>query len=279
MKQILGDNQFFGVNHNDLDKGDKTKFLFQENTSIISFINDSIQIGLDGCMINSNKRGYQIVEYISQNNNCEVHYSVPYPHKYASIVNEGGMMALLSFVLKKASIRSLIINVPKFFMTGNIKYILPLILELEIPRGLKKGSYIYLQNIVTDLVIGMKRNDLLESFCKIILGMGYMPGLITLNPILLDEIISQYDVNIQKKLIVCFNINKGGFNVFPCVDVVEKLIIKDTKYMKMGMSILSSGGTDNILSSIEYIKGLPLDYVVYGSSNINNVKMNYNLLK
>jgi hypothetical protein len=38
MKQILGDNQFFGVNHNDIEKGDKTKNLFSDNKSIISFI-------------------------------------------------------------------------------------------------------------------------------------------------------------------------------------------------------------------------------------------------
>ena len=34
MKQILGDNQFFGVNHNDIDKGDKTKILFSDNEAV-----------------------------------------------------------------------------------------------------------------------------------------------------------------------------------------------------------------------------------------------------
>ena len=57
MKQILGDNQFFGVNHNDIDKGDRTKFLFNDNKAIISFIEDSIDLGLAGFMINSNSRG------------------------------------------------------------------------------------------------------------------------------------------------------------------------------------------------------------------------------
>ena len=47
----------------------------------------------------------------------------------------------------------------------------------------------------------------------------------------------------------------------------------------MGMSIFSSGGIKNIEQSISYIKKLPLDYVVYGSSNINNVRSNYNALK
>ena len=47
----------------------------------------------------------------------------------------------------------------------------------------------------------------------------------------------------------------------------------------MGMSILSSGGINNIQESLKYIKELPLDYVVYGSSNINNIEANYNFLK
>ena len=73
MKQILGDNQFFGVNHNDIDKGDKTKILFSDNESIISFIKDSIDIGLSGFMINSNNRGYEITNFISKTFKGEIH--------------------------------------------------------------------------------------------------------------------------------------------------------------------------------------------------------------
>ena len=47
----------------------------------------------------------------------------------------------------------------------------------------------------------------------------------------------------------------------------------------MGMSILSSGGASNIEESFDYIKKLPLDYVVYGSSKVKNIEINYNLLK
>ena len=279
MKQILGDNQFFGVNHNDIDKGDKTKQLFSSNKSIISFVHASMDIGLSGFMMNSNHRGYEITNSVSKFFNGEIHYSVPYPHKFASMVNEGGMLILLKYVFSKSSFRSLFLHFPQFLITGNIKYILPLILDLEIPKNLKKGSYVYLQNIVTDLLLGMKRYDLLESFCNSLIAKGYSPGLITLNPILLDVVISKFDQNLQTKLIACFNINKDGFNVFPDLNDVEGLIFKESLYKKMGMSILSSGGTTNIHESLLYIKSLPLDYVVYGSSNIKNIKMNYDSLK
>jgi hypothetical protein len=279
MKQILGDNQFFGVNHNDIDKGDKTKILFSNNDSIISFILASMDIGLSGFMLNSNQRGYEITNIVSKTFKGEIHYSVPYPHKFASMVNEGGMLILLKYVLRKSSFKSLFLHFPQFLITGNIKYVLPLILDLEMPKNLKKGSFVYLQNIVTDLLLGMKRYDLLESFCNSLIAKGYYPGLITLNPILLDKVISKFDPNLQMQLVTCFNINKDGFNVFPCLNEVESLIFKESLYKKMGMSILSSGGASNIQESLNYIKLLPLDYVVYGSSNLKNIKANYNSLK
>ena len=41
----------------------------------------------------------------------------------------------------------------------------------------------------------------------------------------------------------------------------------------MAMSIFSSGASD-IKTSIDYIKKLNLDYVVFGSSKIKNIKNN-----
>ena len=48
MKIILGDNQFFGVNHFDLEKGATTKLKFDTTKKIEAFINDSLEIGIDG---------------------------------------------------------------------------------------------------------------------------------------------------------------------------------------------------------------------------------------
>ncbi len=279
MKQILGDNQFFGVNHNDIEKGDKTKSIFSSNEAIVKFIETSISIGLQGFMMNSNIRGYEIVNSISDKTKGEIHYSVPYPHKFASMVNEGGMLKLLNYVISKSSIKAIFLHFPRFLITGNVKFLLPLILDLEIPKKLPKGSYVYLQNIVTDLLIGMKRFDLLESFCYSIIKKGYLPGLITLNPVLLDKIVSKFDQEILNELIICFNINKEGFNVFPSLNEVELFVWKESNYKKMGMSILSSGGVINIKESLKYIKSMPLDYVVYGSSNLKNIEINYTHLK
>ena len=277
MKIILGDNQFFGINHFDLEKGEKTKLKFDSTKKIEAFINDSLDIGLDGFMINSNERGYEIVNSSKFDLTKEIHYSIPYPHKYASMVNENGMMSLFEHVIKNTSLIKNIIGGVKLVATQNLKSITPLALNLEVPKNLKKGSYVYMQNIITDLLLGMGRGDILVEFIKSVYNMGYKPGIITLNPIMFDKLLkNEQEAEWLKDLIVCFNINKEGFNVFPSLDFVEDFIESSPKYKLMGMSIFASGAS-NIPKSINYIKKLKLDYIVFGSSRLENIKSNFHL--
>ena len=279
MKIILGDNQFFGVNHFDLKKGEETKSKFDDTNKIRSFINLSLECGLDGFMINSNEKGYEIISNTDFHLSKEVHYSIPYPHKYASMVNENGMMSLLSYLIKNTSIVKNIIGGVKLVATQNLKSITPLALNLEVPNNLRIGSYIYMQNIITDMLMGIGRGDILIEFIKSVVRLGYKPGIITLNPIMFDRLLKKYkDTDLIKDLIVCFNINKEGFNVFPSLNQVENFIQSRLKYKLMGMSIFASGAA-KIPESIDYIKTLNLDYVVFGSSRIENIKSNLNLFK
>ena len=279
MKIILGDNQFFGVNHFDLKKGEKTKHKFDNISKIKGFINKSYKIGLDGFMINSNELGYKLIANSSFEENNEIHYSIPYPHKYANMINESGMLSLGLHLIKNTSIIKNILVGFKYLFTRNIKHIIPLILDIEVPKNLKKGSYVYLQNIITDLLLGIGREDLIIGFINSVTQMGYKPGIITLNPVLLNKYLVHTDnIYLLKDLIVCFNINKEGFNVFPNLQNVEKLIKSKTHYKLMGMSIFASGA-GNIPSSVDYIKELPLDYVVFGTSKLENVESNMKLFE
>lgn len=279
MKIILGDNQFFGVNHFDLQKGEETKSKFDDTDKIRSFIDLSMECGLDGFMINSNEKGYEIISNTDFDLSKEVHYSIPYPHKYASMVNENGMMSLFSYLIKNTSIVKNVIGGVKLVATQNLKSITPLALNLEVPKSLRKGSYIYMQNIITDMLMGMGRGDILIEFIKSVVRLGYKPGIITLNPIMFDKLLKKYEVTgLLNDLIVCFNINKEGFNVFPSLKEVENFIQSNPKYKLMGMSIFASGAA-KIPKSIDYIRSLNLDYVVFGSSRIENIKSNLNLLK
>ena len=229
-------------------------------------------------MINSNEKGYLVIKNYKKMFNEEIHYSIPYPHKYSTLVNEEGMLSLLKYLLKNTSISNLVISLPKFFITRNVKYLIPFVTSLEIPNNLPKGSTVYMQNIITDMLIGLKRSDILEAFATDLRKKGYNPGLITLNPKLLDSLIIKSKILNENDVTICFNINYGGFNVFPNKNEVESFVKQNHKYKLMGMSIFSSGGA-NILKSIGYIKSLGLDYVVFGSSKLNNIESNFKSLK
>ena len=277
MKIILGDNQFFGINHFDLKKGEKTKMKFNTIEKIEAFIKYSLKIGLDGFMINSNEKGYELVNNSKFDRVKEIHYSIPYPHKYASMVNENGMLSLFKHLVENTSLTKNIIGGLRLVATQNLKTIAPLALNLEVPKNLIKGSYVYMQNIITDLLLGIGRGDILLEFIKSVVKLGYKPGIITLNPIMFDKLLdNEKEAKWLKDLIVCFNINKEGFNVFPSLDSVESFIHSKPKYKLMGMSVFASGAA-NIPQSIIYIKKLKLDYVVFGSSRLENIKSNYNL--
>ena len=282
MKLILGDNQFFGVNHADLEKAAKTKELFSSHERIAEFIKKSLTIGLDGFMINSNDLGFKVVEgFDFENQNTECHYSIPYPHKYAGIVNDSGIIALVSLVFKQLRLGDML-SVMKFTFSFNATHLLPIIVRMEIPKSLPKGSVVYLQNVVTDLTMGLNNGDkILSAYIQSVRSMGYTPGLITLNPTKLIELLK--NSHSQDEVFICFNINYSGFNVLPSVAKVEKAVAdakKNTKWNLMGMSIFSSGSRDvSITESIKYIKSLPLDYVVFGSSNLLNIEKNKNQFK
>jgi hypothetical protein len=278
MKIILGDNQFFGINHFDLRKGEKTKSKFDSVETIDTYVKEVLAMGLDGFMINSNEKGYELINNGTFDVNKEIHYSIPYPHKYASMVNENGMLSLVRHLINNSSFSKNLVGGLRLLISQNLASLVPLALNLEVPKGLRKGSYVFLQNIITDMLIGMGRGDIILEFVKSVKDQGYKPGLITLNPLMLDKLLQSDSGNeIHKDLIVCFNINKEGFNVFPSREVVEDFILTRPKYKLMGMSILASGAA-NVAGSIKYIKEIDLDYVVFGSSSLVNVKSNYNLL-
>jgi len=259
MKIILGDNQFFGINHFDLEKGASIKKKFDSIEKISRFIQDALDVGMDGFMINSNDEGYKLISNEKFPNSKEIHYSIPYAHKYANLVNEEGMMSLLSHVMKNTSMISNLKSGARLVTSRNLKNLVPLAVDLEVPKQLPKGSYVYLQNIITDLVLGLGRYDLLKEFIVSVRKNGYQPGIVTLNPIKLHKALE-------------------GFNVFPNKEEIEKFAKAQHSFKKMGMSVFASGA-GNIPASIKYIKELNLDYVVFGTSRIENVQANLSGLK
>lgn len=282
MKLILGDNQFFGVNHADLKKAEKIKEEFSSEKEISAFICESLDLGLHGFMINSNDLGIDVIkEFDFNSRETDVHYSIPYPHKYAGIVNDSGVIALLNLVVRNLRVPDFF-HCVKFLFSFNAMYLMPIVVKLEIPKGLPKGSTVYLQNVVTDLTMGLKNGEkIISYYIKTITNMGFKPGLITLNPGYVYKRMKA--THAHEKLTLCFNMNMSGFNLFPSKNQVEDCIEDvqtNTKWDLMAMSIFSSGAKGvSIEESINYIKSKNVDFVVFGSSKLKNIASNISRFK
>ena len=72
-------------------------------------------------MINSNDLGYKLIANSSFEKSKEIHYSIPYPHKYANMINETGMLSLGMHVFKNTSIIKNTLTGFKFLFTGDSK--------------------------------------------------------------------------------------------------------------------------------------------------------------
>jgi len=109
--------------------------------------------------------------------------------------------------------------------------------EMKIFKGLST-PVIFLQNVVTDLILGIGAHSAFRSFHDYVVSeYKSEPGYITMNrPKLLDALES---VGVENP-IVCSNVNKIGFRMCGGVSAYEE-IISSRRFRPIAMSVLASG--------------------------------------
>ena len=108
------------------------------------------------------------------------------------MVNEKGMMSLMLYLIKNTSILKNIIGGFKLLFSQNLKSLV-LSFKFRNSNNLRKGSYV-LQNIITDMMIGLGRFDIILEFIDSVNKLGYKPGIITLNPIILNDLLERIKI-------------------------------------------------------------------------------------
>ena len=100
---VFGDNQFFGINHMSLDKAQAQAERFTELDAIFNVYDIAFEQGVRAVMLNSNARAGEICDRFRANKSKydEVAWypSIPYPHKYANLVAERGMVGAVQSIL------------------------------------------------------------------------------------------------------------------------------------------------------------------------------------
>lgn len=285
-KVVFGDNQFFGINHMSQEKAQQLAEKFFDINNIYRVYDTAFESGIKGVMLNSNDRAKEICNYFRNNENkySEISWypSIPYPHKYANLVAEKGILPAVHEVLfKDNSALGVMGMIAKGGMAvlgkDAIKMMQMLIdVEMKMFKGLNI-KVVFLQNIITDLILGYGVKEVFAEYCKHI-NKKYKatPGLITQNMPYLISKLKEWNI---KEVVICSSFNKIGYLMSPDVDsyVNTAKTNNPEEYQLMAMATLASGAIP-AKEAYDFINQQNIQSVVFGASNKSHIEETVKLI-
>lgn len=285
-KIIFGDNQFFGINHMSQEKAQQLAEQFYDLSNIVNVYQIAFDAGIRAVMLNSNDRAKSICEHF-RNNQYEYpelnwYPSIPYPHKYANLISEKGIIQTINEILFKDNSAFGMIGMiangsAAVFGKDAIKLMKMLVdMEMRMFKGLNVKA-IFLQNIITDLLLGYEVKEIFVEYCNYIkTKYKVLPGLITQNmPKLLDRL-KEWQI---EEVIICSSFNKIGYLMSPDIESYIKAADQNdpSKYQLMAMSTLASGAI-KAKEAYEFINRQNVQSVVFGASSRRHIEETVELI-
>jgi hypothetical protein len=274
MERILfGDNQFFAVNHISDSKSREQSIKFKDDSAIVKVLDDAINSGINTFMCTTHDRIANICDIIRANPekyaNFKIFPCMPYAHKYANAVTELGISGTLKQYVPGNFFGSLFKG-GMAYLSKDYESIMELMVDAEMKmfKGIDT-PVIFLQNVITDLLIGLRAYDMLAAFHAYIKKKyNAEAGFITMNMPKLVAILEQAGI---ENPIICASINKAGFRMSGGKEIYEETL-KNKKFRAIAMQVLG-GGAINPHEAIEYVCGLPnIESILFGASSKGNIE-------
>ena len=271
---LFGDNQFFGVNHMSEDKARAQAMRFQDTQAIIDVLDAAYQEGIRTFMCTTHDRMSEICDHFRVNAAKYPDYMfypcMPYAHKYANAVTEHGMIEALRMFLPQDGAIGAMLKGGVALASKDVEAIMQLLIDAEMKmfHGLKT-PVVFMQNVITDLLLGLNMKDTFRMFHDHVRNKYQAePGFITMNVPLLLDVLDGLGI---ENPIVCANINKIGFRMCGGKALYEETIAK-RRFRPVAMSVLASGAIAP-REAIEYVCGQPrIEAIVFGASGRGNIR-------
>jgi len=277
---LFGDNQFFAVNHLSDEKSRAQAVRFKTNEAIIKVLDDIIDLGINTFMCTTHDRISGICDHMRSNpekyKGFKIFPCMPYAHKYANAVTELGILGTLKEYLPG--------NIFSTFAKGGIAYakkdfmsMMELLIDAEMKmfRGLDT-PVIFIQNVLTDLILGLGMKDVFVGYHQYIKEKyNAEPGYITMNlPMLLDVLEGEG----IKNPIICSSVNKIGFRMSGGVEAYEKTIAT-REFRPVAMQVLAAGAI-RPAEAFEYVcKQDKIESILFGASTKEHIKHSRDLIQ
>ncbi len=273
MERILfGDNQFFAVNHASDEKSRAQSIRFKEDSAIISTLDAAISQGVNTFMCTTHDRIGNICNHIRSNPekyaDFKIYPGMPYAHKYANAMTELGIMGTIKQYVPGNFFGSLFKGGSAFLAKDFIS-----IMELLIDAEMKmfKGvstPVIFLQNVITDLLLGLRMNEILYAFYHYVKKKyNAEAGFITMNMPKLVQVLEEGGI---ENPVICTSINVSGFRMAGGKEVYEETL-RTKKFRAIAMQVLA-GGAASPQEAIKYVCSLPnVESILFGASSQANI--------
>lgn len=285
-KIVFGDNQFFGINHMSQEKAQQLAEKFYDISNIYKVYDYAFEAGIRAIMLNSNDRAIDICNYFRANekkySDINWYPSIPYPHKYANLISEKGIFQTINDVLFKDNtalgVLGLVAKGGAAILGKDAVRIMQMLIDVEMRmfKGLNI-KVIFLQNIITDLLLGYEVKEIFEEYCEYVRKKyKVLPGLITQNMPILKKRLEEWGIS---EVVICSSYNKIGYLMSPDINTyIQASEDNDsTKYQLMAMSTLASGAIP-VKEAYEFITKQKIQSIVFGASSRQHIVETKNII-
>ena len=271
---LFGDNQFFGVNHMSEEKARAQSMRFQDIGAVIDVLDTAYDEGIKTFMCTTHDRIAQVCDHMRANPqryaDFEFYPCMPYAHKYANAMTDYGMLGAVKRFLPDEGLLDAALRGGMSLAKKDVEGMTTLLIDAEMKMFQSlKTPVIFLQNVVVDLLLGLKFNEAFRIFANHVrTRYNAEPGFITMNMPMLLKVLD--DLNIENP-IVCSNINKIGFRMCGGFEAYERAL-KEHKFRAIAMSVFASGAIPPA-EAIEWICKQPnIESIVFGASSRGNIR-------
>jgi hypothetical protein len=278
---LFGDNQFFGINHFSEEKARQQAMKFQDISAILTVLQSALQAGVTGFMCTTHDTVGQIADEVRKKpekwEGFRFYPGMPYAHKYANAVTELGYLGALKKVIPSGGMIDTLARGTRAVLGKDIESVMAMLVDAEMKMfdGLET-PVVFLQNVVTDLILGLGANDVFASFANYVKRRYKAEaGFFTMNMPKLLEALNSAGV---ENPIVCANVNKAGFRMSGGIEGYREAAAKYPARV-IAMSVFASGGISP-REAIEWVTGEPyVESIVFGASSRGNIENTVALIR
>jgi hypothetical protein len=271
---FFGDNQFFGINHFSEEKARQQAIKFQDVSAIADVLQSALHAGVTGFMCTTHDTVGKIADEVrAQPGRWEgfrFYPGMPYAHKYANAVTELGYMGALKKFVPSGGMVDTLMRGSRAVLGKDVESVMTMLVDAEMKMfdGLET-PVIFLQNIVTDLILGLGANEVFASFASYVRRRYKADaGFFTMN---LPKLLGALHAAGVENPIVCANVNKAGFRMSGGIQGYREAAAKYPARV-IAMSVFASGGIP-AREAIEWVTGEPyVESIVFGASSRGNIE-------